>query len=115
MQLFGLIIPVILLLFKKMRRPFPLLIISGFVLVASWLKRFIIVVPPQAHPFLPVQNIPAEWMVYKPTLIESSVTLASLILVLMIITVLSKFFPVLPIQEISEDEAVAESNKMDNY
>jgi Ni/Fe-hydrogenase subunit HybB-like protein len=113
-QLLGLVIPVILLLFKRLRRPFPLLIISVFVLVASWLKRFIIVVPPQAHPFLPVQNVPAEWMVYKPTLIETSVTIASLILVLMIITVLSKLFPVLPIHELAEDEAAIKPEQLDN-
>jgi Ni/Fe-hydrogenase subunit HybB-like protein len=103
-QLLGLIIPITLLLIRKMRRPFPLMIISVFVLAASWLKRFIIVVPPQAHPFLPVQNMPDKWIVYTPTLIETAVTIASIILVLMIITVLSKLFPVLPIWEIAEDE-----------
>jgi molybdopterin-containing oxidoreductase family membrane subunit len=113
-QLLGLVIPVILLLFRRMRKPFPLLIISGFVLMASWLKRFIIVVPPQAHPFLPVQNVPAEWLVYKPTLIESAVTTASLILVIMIITILSKLFPVLPIQEIAEEETRAEAEQLNS-
>ena len=113
-QLFGLVIPVILLLFKSMRRPFPLMIISVFVFVASWFKRFIIVVPPQAHPFLPVQNVPAEWMMYKPTVIETAVTIASLILVLLIITILSKLFPVMPIHELAEDEATFEAEQLDN-
>ena len=113
-QLLGLVIPVILLLFKKIRRPGPMLIISIVVLAAAWLKRYIIVVPPQAHPYLPVQNVPVEWMIYKPTLIETLVTLASFILVLMIITVLSKLFPVLPIEEIAEDEASLESEKINS-
>ena len=107
-QLLGLVIPAILLFFRRMRKPFPLMIISVFVLIASWFKRFIIVVPPQAHPFLPVQNIPATWFVYKPTLIETAVTIASLILVLMIITILSKLFPVLPVWELAEEEASTE-------
>ena len=112
-QLLGLIIPVILLLIKQMRKPFPLLIISIFVFIASWFKRYIIVVPPQEHPFLPVQNVPVEWIIYKPTLIEIAVTSASVILVLMIITILSKLFPVIPIWEIAEEEAIekAEPNK----
>lgn len=105
-QLFGLVLPVVLLLFKRVRRPLPMLIISIFMLIAAWFKRYIIVVPSQAHPFLPVQNVPVEWMFYKPTLIETSVTLASFILVLMIITVLSKFFPVLPIEELADEESV---------
>jgi molybdopterin-containing oxidoreductase family membrane subunit len=110
-QLLGLIIPVILLLLRKMRRPLPLVIISVFVLTASWFKRFLIVVPPQAHPHLPVEGVPIEWVVYKPTLIETAVTIASLILVLMIITILSKLFPVLPIHELTEDVTVEETEK----
>lgn len=103
-QLFGLIIPAILLLFKQIRRPFPMMVISLFVLVGSWFKRFIIVVPPQGHPNLPIQNVPVEWVVYKPTLIETAVTVASIVLVLIIITVLSKLFPVIPIWEMAEEE-----------
>jgi molybdopterin-containing oxidoreductase family membrane subunit len=103
-QILGLILPIILLLFKQMRKPMPITVISVFVLIGAWLKRLIIVVPTMAHPFLPKQHVPQEWMVYKPTLIEISVTLGSIILVLMIITVLSKVFPVLPIWELAEDE-----------
>ena len=109
-QLLGLVIPVVLLLINKMRRPLPLLIISIFVFIAAWFKRYIIVVPPQEHPYLPIQNVPVEWMIYKPTVTETAVTLASMILVLMIITVLSKLFPVIPIWEIAEEEAIGKEN-----
>jgi len=101
-QLLGLIIPILLLFFKKMRRPLPVLIISIFMLAGAWMKRYIIVVPTQEHPFLPVQNYPAEWVVYQPTLIETAITLASILLVLIIVTLLSKLFPVIPIWELSE-------------
>ena len=103
-QLLGLVIPVFLLLVKKMRRPLPMLVISLFVLAGAWLKRYIIVVPPQGHPNLPIQHVPPEWIVYKPTLIETAVTMASILLVLIIITILSKLFPVIPIWEMAEDE-----------
>ena len=82
-----------------MRKPLPLTIISLFVVVASWLKRYLIVVPTQEHPFLPMQYVPAEWMVYKPTIEETAITIGSLTLVLIIITILSKLFPVVPIWE----------------
>ena len=103
-QLLGLVIPIILLLIRRMRRPLPMLIISISVLFAAWLKRYIIVVPPQGHPYLPMQNVPPEWILYKPTLIETAVTLASILLVLIIISILSKLFPVIPIWEMAEDE-----------
>jgi molybdopterin-containing oxidoreductase family membrane subunit len=48
--------------------------------------------------------------VYKPTLIETAITMASIILVLMIITVLSKTFPVIPIWEAVEEKE-KETNK----
>jgi molybdopterin-containing oxidoreductase family membrane subunit len=62
------------------------------------------VVPPQGHPNLPIQDVPPEWVVYKPTLIEAAVTMASILLVLIIITILSKLFPVIPIWEMAEEE-----------
>jgi Ni/Fe-hydrogenase subunit HybB-like protein len=101
-QLGGLIIPIILMLFGKMRKPFAAMLISIFVLLGSWLKRYIIVIPTQEHPFLPIQHVPKNFMHYHPTLIEMSVTLASIILVLMIITILSKLFPIIPIYEMNE-------------
>lgn len=103
-QMLGLVIPIFLVFWKKMRKPLPLTIIAGFVLAGAWLKRYIIVVPTQEHPFLPVQNYPGEWMVYKPTLIETGVTIAAFLLVLIIITTLSKLFPVIPIAEHLEEE-----------
>ncbi len=102
-QLLGLIIPTILLLFKPLRKPLPATIISVFVIIGSWLKRYIIVVPTQEHPFLPIQHVPGEWFVYKPTLIETAITMGSIILVLIIISVLSKIFPVIPIWEMAEE------------
>jgi len=101
----GLILPLALLFIRKMRKPFPLLVLSVFMLAGSWLKRYIIVVPAQEHPFLPVQNMPAEWVIYKPTIPEAMITLASIILVLIIITILSKFFPVIPIVETAAEES----------
>jgi Ni/Fe-hydrogenase subunit HybB-like protein len=110
-QLLGLVIPTILLLFRKMRKPLPMTVIATVVLAASWFKRFIIVVPPQGHPFLPIQNVPAEWVIYKPTIIETAVTVASLLLVLIIITILSKLFPVIPIWEMAAEETKGENKE----
>ena len=98
-QLFGLIIPIILLLFKNMRKPLPMLIIALFVIFGAWFKRYIIVIPTMEHPFLPIQNVPLNFKVYTPTLTESLITIAPIILVLIIITALSKLFPIIPIQE----------------
>jgi len=111
-QLFGLIIPIILLLFKKIRTSGPMLIISIFVVLGSWFKRYLIVVPTQEHPFLPIQNVPENFIIYKPTLIETAITLGSFILVLMIISVLAKLFPVIPIWETAHEKGIHEPEKL---
>lgn len=102
-QIFGLLLPIILLLFKKLRTPFPMLIIAIFVIVGAWFKRLIIVSPTMEHPFLPIQNVPLNFKVYTPTLIEILVTIAPFIMVLLIITILSKVIPIVSIHETIEE------------
>jgi len=108
-QLGGLVIPLILLLLKPMRKPVPMLVLAAMVLIGSWFKRYIIVVPTMEHPFLPIQNVPEYFRVYTPTLIEILVTIAPMIMVLMIITVLSRLIPVIPLQETLDHESEQET------
>ena len=88
-----------------MRKPLPMLIISIFVLIASWFKRLLIVVPTMETPFLPKQHVPDAWMSYQPTIIETAITIGTLTMTVMIISVLMKLFPVIPIWEIAEEES----------
>jgi Ni/Fe-hydrogenase subunit HybB-like protein len=105
-QIGGLLLPVILLLFKKMRRPTPLMLLSIFAFIGAWFKRYIIVIPVQEHPFLPIQHVPENYRIYTPTITEIGITLTSFFLVLIIITLLSKFFPVIPVYETAKDKGV---------
>lgn len=111
-QFIGLILPIVLLIFKRFRKPFSMMLIGLGVVIGAWLKRYIIVIPTQEHPFLPIQNVPDNFLVYKPTLIEISITLASIILTLMIITVLSKVFPIIPIWETAHEKGIHEPEKL---
>ena len=85
-----------------MRKPLPITIIAVVVLVGAWFKRYLIVVPVQQHPYLPIQNVPESFHHYTPSVAETMITIASFLLVLIIITVLSKLFPVIPIWEMKE-------------
>ena len=111
-QFMGLLLPIVFLLFKKFRKPFPLMIIGVFVVIGAWLKRYIIVIPTQEHPFLPIQNVPENFMIYKPTIIEISITIAAFVLTLMIITVLSKIFPIIPIWETAHEKGINEPENL---
>jgi len=43
-------------------------------------------------------------MLYTPTITETAITVGSLLIVLIIITLLSKFFPVVPVWEMAAKE-----------
>ena len=105
-QVGGLILPILFLLFRRFRKPLPILIISVVVLIAAWFKRYLIVIPTQEHPFLPIQHVPQNFVHYSPTLIETLISIAPFILVLMIITLISKFFPVIPLHETAREKGI---------
>lgn len=111
-QLGGLVLPIVFLLFKGMRKPLPIFIISTFVILGAWFKRFLIVIPSLQHPYLPIQDVKESYRHYNPTWEEWSITLASFAWFLLIITVLIKLFPVLPIEK--HDHVLKKSNPILN-
>ena len=112
-QIFGMAIPALVLLFKKARKPLPLTIISLFVVVGAWFKRYLIVTPIMLNPYTPIQNVPSNWTSYFPSWVEMAIVGASLAGVLLIITVFSKFFPMISIWETLEGEGI-DLEEMDN-
>ncbi|MCF6169196.1 NrfD/PsrC family molybdoenzyme membrane anchor subunit [Lutibacter sp.] len=100
----GLIIPIIVLLFKKGRKPLPMFIIGLIVVVASWWKRYLIVTPTLLHPFLPIQGVPESWHHYFPSVHEWLITSATLAMALLIITILVRYLPIIPIQRTADEQ-----------
>ena len=110
--LIGLILPIIVLMFKKGRKPNSMFIIGLIVVIGSWWKRFVIVTPTLLHPFLPIQGVPESWHHYFPSLHEWLITFATLAMAFLIITVCVRYLPVIPIQRtIDEMEALKANNK----
>jgi Ni/Fe-hydrogenase subunit HybB-like protein len=107
----GLIIPVIVLLFRRGRKPFPMFIIGLLVVIGSWWKRYLIVTPTLLHPFLPIQGVPEEWRHYFPSLHEWAITIATLAMALLIITILVRYVPIIPIQKTADEQEALELNK----
>jgi len=95
----GIILPIIILLFKQGRRPLPMFIVGIMVVVGAWFKRYLIVTPTLLHPFLPMHDVPASYHHYFPSWEEWAISLGSLAGTMLIITVLCRIFPIIPIQE----------------
>ena len=60
-QIIGLFLPILILIFKKGRKPLPMFIVGLMVVVGSWWKRYVIVTPTLLHPFLPIEGVPESW------------------------------------------------------
>jgi Ni/Fe-hydrogenase subunit HybB-like protein len=95
----GLIIPIIMLLFKKGRKPLPMFIIGIMVVVGAWFKRYLIVTPTLLNPFLPMQEVPANYHYYFPSWEEWAIAMGSLAGALLVITFFARIYPIIPIQE----------------
>ena len=114
-QVGGLILPIVLLIFRPFRKPLPIFIISLFVILGAWFKRFLIVIPSLQHPYLPIQGVEESYLHYIPTWEEWAITMSSFAWLLLIITVLIKLFPVIPILKAKLDtEIIVELNIFKN-
>jgi molybdopterin-containing oxidoreductase family membrane subunit len=108
----GLALPILVLLFKKGRKPLPMLLVGILVVLGSWWKRYIIVTPTLLHPFLPIQGVPESWHHYFPSLHEWLITSATLAMAFLIITLLVRYLPVIPIQRTADEQEALRTGKM---
>lgn len=99
----GMIIPIIVLLFPSGRKPFPVFMMGLLIVIGAWWKRYLIVTPTLLHPFMPIQGVPEKWHVYFPSGLEWMITFGTLACSLLIMTLLLRYLPIIPIQETLEE------------
>jgi Ni/Fe-hydrogenase subunit HybB-like protein len=105
----GMIIPILILIFKKGRKPLPMFIVGIMVVIGAWFKRYLIVTPTLLHPFLPMQNVPESFKHYFPSWEEWAIAMGSLAGALLVITFFARIYPIIPIHEtITEQNEKAE-------
>ena len=104
----GVVLPPVLLAFRKMRTVTGTVIASVLVICAMWIERFLIVVPTMAHPRLP-------WGegIYHPTWIEWSITGGCVAAFALLYMTFTKFFPIVSLWEVQEgiDKAMPEARE----
>jgi Ni/Fe-hydrogenase subunit HybB-like protein len=105
----GMLLPVLILLFPAGRKPKPMFFVGLMVVVGAWFKRYLIVTPTLLHPFLPMHNVPANYLHYFPSWEEWAIAMGSLAGALLVITIFARIFPIIPIHEtiIEQHEATA--------
>jgi Ni/Fe-hydrogenase subunit HybB-like protein len=96
----GLLAPVALIAIPRTRTPRGIALAAGLVIVAMYLKRILIVVPPLTRPV-----IGGDVGSYLPSPVEIAIVSGAAAGVVMIMLFLFRFVPVLAIDEMAEVEA----------
>ncbi|NJC87303.1 MAG: polysulfide reductase [Desulfuromonas sp.] len=93
------VVPLTCLLWRRVRRSIPaLLIISLLVNVAMFIERFLIVVPSLSH-----KNVPFLWGSYRPSWVELTVMAAAFCGFALLYMLFAKFFPIMAITDVREE------------
>jgi hypothetical protein len=72
--------------------------------IALWVKRYLIIVPTLESPLLPMQDTRIEYVKYSATWVEWALTFAGIATFFLFFTLLSKFITIIPISEFGEKE-----------
>jgi Ni/Fe-hydrogenase subunit HybB-like protein len=101
--LVGMVIPILILVFPKGRKPAPMFAAGVMVVIGAWFKRYLIVTPTMLHPFLPKYDAPTKFNHYFPSWHEWAIAMGSLAGVLLLITLFARIFPVVSIYKTVTD------------
>ena len=91
------LVPLALFWRRARRSPVTLFVVSLFVLVGMWLERFNIIVPSLGHDFYPY-----TWGIYRPVVIDSSITIGSFGFFFLLFLAFIKLMPSVSIAEVKE-------------
>jgi molybdopterin-containing oxidoreductase family membrane subunit len=113
------VVPLAIMAFRRTRNAKGVVFASVLVLLAMWVKRIVIVVPPATEPLVksPLRGAgvlaSANWGTYHFTWIPISITLAATAAIPLLLLVLFKFLPILPVSEMEELEGIEEPSAID--
>ena len=100
----GLIIPVVILFFKKLRNIKTITFAGIIAILSLWLNRYLIVVPTLETPYMPIQDTRPEYLFYSATWVEWALTFAGFASFILMFILIVKFVPVIPMSGIIDNE-----------
>lgn len=100
----GIILPIAIVAIPFTRKPNWIAFASFFMVMALWVKRYLIIVPTLETPLLPMQDTRTEFVKYSATWVEWALTLAGVATFFLFFTLMSKFVTIIPISEFGDKE-----------
>lgn len=101
----GIILPLVITGIPKFRKPKTVTFAAIIVVLAMWVKRYLVIVPTLETPNIPIQDYRPEYLHYTPTWVEWSATLAAVSFFFLALILLTKFYPIIPIWNVSASKA----------
>jgi len=98
----GILLPIILIGIPKLRSITTITFSSAVLVLAMWIKRYLIVVPTLETPLIPMQDTRPEYIAYSATWVEWALTFAGIAMFFLMFKLASKFVPIIPVWETSE-------------
>lgn len=98
----GVVLPIIVIAIKKLRRPGWIAFAAAVMVIAMWVKRYLIVVPTLETPLIPMQDTRAEFVDYSITWVEWALSCSGIALFLLLFTLAAKVMTMIPVSEISK-------------
>ncbi|MCL5445396.1 MAG: polysulfide reductase NrfD [Actinobacteria bacterium] len=100
------VIPIMVMAIKRTRNAKGVTVAAGLVVFAMWVKRLVIVIPPATEPVvrssLSAAGAAGTWGTYHFTWEPISITIAATAAIPLLLLVLFRFVPILPIAEMEE-------------
>ncbi len=104
-NIFAVVLPIIVAVIPKLRKPGPITFAAAFMVLAMWVKRYLIVIPTLETPLVPMQDTREAWIHYTATWQEWALTATGLATLILIYIVFSKFVTIVPVSDYIDDEA----------
>jgi molybdopterin-containing oxidoreductase family membrane subunit len=106
----GELLPIFIVAFKRTRNAKWITIASFFVVIALWVKRLVIVLPPATQPL-----ISGPWGSYHFTWVSITVTLAGVAAIPFLLMVMFRFIPLFSIEDMEEAGELGSVEQVSNH
>jgi len=100
----GILVPIVILFFKKFRTIKSITIAAIIAVLGLWLNRYLIVVPTLETPYLPIQDTREEFIHYSATWVEWSLSFAGVAAFILFFILIMKLVPIIPMSGIIDNE-----------
>ena len=103
-NLAGILLPIMIVAIPATRKPGFITAAAFLMIVALWVKRYLIIVPTLESPLLPMQDTRIEYVKYSATWVEWVLTFAGIATFFLFFTLASKFVTIIPIAELGDKD-----------